>query len=30
MLPPRFFAVLRDRILQARRERKLAAVPRSD
>ncbi len=30
MLPPRFFAATRDRILQAYRERKLAAVPRSE
>ncbi len=30
MLPPRFFAHLRDKILQAHLHRKLARVPRSD
>lgn len=30
MLPPRFFAHLRDQILQAHKRRKLAVVPRSE
>jgi hypothetical protein len=30
LLPPRFFAHLRDKILQAHLQRKLARVPRSD
>ncbi len=30
MLPPRFFATVRDRILQAHADRKLSVVPRPD
>ncbi len=30
MLPPRFFATVRDRILQAHSDRKLSAVPRPE
>jgi hypothetical protein len=30
MLPPRFFAHVRDRLLQAHTQRKLTRVPRSE